>query len=70
MTLILRSLATQFGFQTWVCLSNPDVYCIASHGERVEISRSWVPPCLQPAGVGVIIRCEGARGYRGTNTEG
>jgi 2,3-bisphosphoglycerate-dependent phosphoglycerate mutase len=43
MTLILRSFAPRFGFQTWECLSNPDVYCLAVRGERVEISRTWVP---------------------------
>jgi 2,3-bisphosphoglycerate-dependent phosphoglycerate mutase len=43
LTLILHSFAPQFGFQTWECLSNPDVYCIAVHGERVEISRTCVP---------------------------
>ena len=44
MALILRSFKPQFGFQTWEGLSNPDVYCIAVHGERVEISRTWIPP--------------------------
>ena len=48
MTLILRSFAPQFGFQTWECLSNPDVYCIAVQGERVEISRTWVPSLTAP----------------------
>lgn len=43
MTLILRSFAPEFGFQTWECLSNPDVYCLAVQGERVEMSRTWVP---------------------------
>ena len=43
MALILRSFKPQFGFQTWEGLSNPDVYCIAVHGERVEISRTWIP---------------------------
>jgi 2,3-bisphosphoglycerate-dependent phosphoglycerate mutase len=41
MTLILRSFEPQFGFQTWERLSNPDVYCLAVQGERVEISRIW-----------------------------
>jgi hypothetical protein len=41
MTLILRSFETQFGFQTWERLSNPDVYCLAVQEERVEISRTW-----------------------------
>ena len=48
MTLILRSFAPQFGFQTWECLSNPDVYCLAVHGDRVEISRTWVPSLSAP----------------------
>jgi 2,3-bisphosphoglycerate-dependent phosphoglycerate mutase len=43
MTLILRSFAPQFGFQTWECLSNPDVYCLAVQAERVEMSRIWAP---------------------------
>jgi 2,3-bisphosphoglycerate-dependent phosphoglycerate mutase len=42
MTLILHSFETQFGFQTWERLSNPDVYCLAVQEERVEISRTWV----------------------------
>jgi 2,3-bisphosphoglycerate-dependent phosphoglycerate mutase len=51
MTLILRSFAPQFGFQTWECLSNPDVYCLAVRGERVEMSRTWVPsPTAQARG--------------------
>jgi 2,3-bisphosphoglycerate-dependent phosphoglycerate mutase len=41
MTLILRSFETQFGYQTWEQLSNPDVYCLTIQGERVEISRTW-----------------------------
>jgi len=41
MTLILRSFETQFGFQTWERLSNPDVYCLTAPGERVEIFRTW-----------------------------
>jgi 2,3-bisphosphoglycerate-dependent phosphoglycerate mutase len=48
MTLILRSFAPQFGFQTWECLSNPDVYCLAVQGERVEMSRTWVPSPIAP----------------------
>jgi len=48
MTLILRSFAPQFGFQTWECLSNPDVYGIAVHEERVEISRTWIPSLTAP----------------------
>ena len=42
MTLILRSFETQFGFQAWERLSNPDVYCLAVQGERVEISHTWL----------------------------
>src|SRR6267142_989850 len=49
MTLILSSFAPQFGFQTWECLSNPDVYCLAVQGERVEMSRTWVPFPTAPA---------------------
>lgn len=48
MTLILRSFAPQFGFQTWECLSNPDVYGIAVRGERVEISCTWAPSLIAP----------------------
>ena len=48
MTLILRSFAPQFGFRTWECLSNPDVYGIAVHEERVEISRTWAPSLPAP----------------------
>jgi 2,3-bisphosphoglycerate-dependent phosphoglycerate mutase len=48
MTLLLRSFAPQFGFQTWEGLSNPDVYGIAVHEERVEISRTWVPSLTAP----------------------
>ena len=48
MTLILRSFAPQFGFQTWECLSNPDVYCLAVQGERVEVSRTWAPVPTAP----------------------
>jgi 2,3-bisphosphoglycerate-dependent phosphoglycerate mutase len=48
LTLILRSFAPQFGFQTWECLSNPDVYCLAGPGERVEISRIWNPSVTSP----------------------
>jgi 2,3-bisphosphoglycerate-dependent phosphoglycerate mutase len=44
MTLILRSFETQFGFQTWERLSNPDVYCLAMQGGHVEIFRTWDPP--------------------------
>ena len=48
-TLILRSFAPQYGFQTWECLSNPDVYCLAVQGKRVEISRTWVPSLTAPS---------------------
>jgi 2,3-bisphosphoglycerate-dependent phosphoglycerate mutase len=48
MALILRSFAPQFGFQTWECLSNPDVYCLAVQGERVEMSHTWVPSPIAP----------------------
>jgi 2,3-bisphosphoglycerate-dependent phosphoglycerate mutase len=44
MTLILRSFETQFGFQAWEHLSNPDVYCIDMDVERVRVTRTWVPP--------------------------
>ena len=44
MTLILRSFETQFGFQAWEHLSNPDVYCIEMDAERVQVTRTWVPP--------------------------
>jgi 2,3-bisphosphoglycerate-dependent phosphoglycerate mutase len=43
MTLILRSFEAQFGFETWERLSNPDVYCVTWHAERVQVSRTWVP---------------------------
>jgi 2,3-bisphosphoglycerate-dependent phosphoglycerate mutase len=43
MTLILRSFEPQCGFQTWEGLSNPDVYGITVHGDRVKIARIWVP---------------------------
>jgi len=42
MTLILRSFETQFGYHTWEHLSNPDIYCLAVQGERVEISHTGV----------------------------
>ena len=48
MTLLLRSFAPQFGFETWECLSNPDVYCIAVLGEHIEVSRTWVPSRTAP----------------------
>jgi 2,3-bisphosphoglycerate-dependent phosphoglycerate mutase len=44
MTLILRSFETQFGFQAWEHLSNPDVYCLEMEVERVRVTRTWVPP--------------------------
>jgi 2,3-bisphosphoglycerate-dependent phosphoglycerate mutase len=44
MTLVLRSFEPQCGFQTWEHLSNPDVYCLAVQGERVEIFRTWLAP--------------------------
>jgi 2,3-bisphosphoglycerate-dependent phosphoglycerate mutase len=44
MTLILRSFQTQFGFQAWEHLSNPDVYCLEVEEERVRVTRTWVPP--------------------------
>jgi hypothetical protein len=44
MTLMLRSFQTQFGFQAWEHLSNPDVYCLEVEAERVRVSRTWVPP--------------------------
>ena len=44
MTLILRSFETQFGFQAWEHLSNPDVYCIEVDVERVRVTRTWGPP--------------------------
>jgi len=46
--LLLRSFAPQFGFETWECLSNPDVYCIAVLGEHIEVSRTWVPSRTAP----------------------
>ena len=49
MTLILHSFETQFGYQTWKHLSNPDVYCLAVQGERVQISRHWTPPLTAPS---------------------
>jgi 2,3-bisphosphoglycerate-dependent phosphoglycerate mutase len=48
MTLILHSFEPQWGFQTWEGLSNPDVYCITVHGDRVKIARTWVPSLLVP----------------------
>jgi 2,3-bisphosphoglycerate-dependent phosphoglycerate mutase len=50
MTLILRSFETQFGFQAWERLSNPDVYCIEI-AERVRVTRTWVSP-LAVSGTG------------------
>jgi 2,3-bisphosphoglycerate-dependent phosphoglycerate mutase len=49
MTLLLHSFQPQFGFQTWENLSNPDVYRLAVHRERVEIVRTWVPPATTPS---------------------
>jgi 2,3-bisphosphoglycerate-dependent phosphoglycerate mutase len=48
MTLILHSFEPQCDFQTWEGLSNPDVYCITVHGDRVKIARTWVPSLLAP----------------------
>jgi 2,3-bisphosphoglycerate-dependent phosphoglycerate mutase len=44
MTLMLHSFQTQFGFQAWEHLSNPDVYCLEVEAERVRVIRTWVPP--------------------------
>jgi 2,3-bisphosphoglycerate-dependent phosphoglycerate mutase len=44
MTLILHSFETQFGFQAWEHLSNPDVYYLEVEAERVRVTRTWVPP--------------------------
>jgi 2,3-bisphosphoglycerate-dependent phosphoglycerate mutase len=44
MTLILHSFKTQFGFQAWEHLANPDVYCLEVEAERVRVTRTWVPP--------------------------
>jgi 2,3-bisphosphoglycerate-dependent phosphoglycerate mutase len=44
LTLILHSFQTQFGFQAWERLSNPDVYCLEVEAERVRVTRTWVPP--------------------------
>jgi 2,3-bisphosphoglycerate-dependent phosphoglycerate mutase len=44
MTLILHSFETQFGFQAWGHLSNPDVYCLEVEAERARVIRTWVPP--------------------------
>lgn len=41
MTLILRSFETQFGFQAWECLSNPDVYGLEVEAERIRVTRTW-----------------------------
>ena len=30
--------------QAWEHLSNPDVYCIEMDTERVQVTRTWVPP--------------------------
>jgi 2,3-bisphosphoglycerate-dependent phosphoglycerate mutase len=61
MTLILRSFKTQFGYQTWEQLSNPDVYCLAVQGERVEISHTGVLFLTSPSrreGDHPVWRCE------------
>jgi len=49
MTLILHSFETQFGFQTWERLSNPDVYCLAVQGGHIEISCTWIPALTLPS---------------------
>jgi 2,3-bisphosphoglycerate-dependent phosphoglycerate mutase len=49
MTLILRSFETQFGYETWERLSNPDIYCLAVQGERVEISHTWAHSLTPPS---------------------
>jgi len=67
MTLILRSFELQFGFQTWERLSNPDVYCIAVLGERVEISRTWVSSLTPPGQSEGLIQGEGTRSCRDTH---
>lgn len=41
MTLILRSFDSQFGFQHWAALSNPDVYRLEMDVDRVQIIRTW-----------------------------
>jgi 2,3-bisphosphoglycerate-dependent phosphoglycerate mutase len=64
MTLILRSFAPQFGFQSWEQLSNPDVYCLAAQGACVEISRTWASPGLHRAGERRLSSVE-ARGAAG-----
>lgn len=40
LTLILRSFETQFGFQAWEHLSNPDVYCLEMD-MRGRVTRTW-----------------------------
>lgn len=32
---------TQFGFQAWEHLSNPDVYCLEMDVKRVRVTRTW-----------------------------
>jgi 2,3-bisphosphoglycerate-dependent phosphoglycerate mutase len=44
LTLMLHSFKTQFGFQAWEHLSNPDVYCLEVEAEHVRVIRTWVPP--------------------------
>jgi len=48
MTLILRSFEPQFDFSAWERLSNPDVYCVAVHPDRVHVSRTWVDGNFDP----------------------
>jgi 2,3-bisphosphoglycerate-dependent phosphoglycerate mutase len=63
MTLILRSFQTQFGFQAWEHLSNPDVYCLEVEAERVRVTRTWVPPVASSGtsqGANAVLKREGA----------
>jgi len=43
MTLILHSFEAPFDFAAWERLSNPDVYGLTVHTDRVRVSRTWVP---------------------------
>jgi 2,3-bisphosphoglycerate-dependent phosphoglycerate mutase len=65
MTLFLRSFETQFGFQAWEHLSNPDVHCIEMDAERVRVTRTWVPPLAASGtrkGINPVLKRENEKG--------
>lgn len=41
MSLLLKSYNKSFGFDEWLQLSNPDVYCLSFKNNEVHIARIW-----------------------------